>query len=206
MYAEKSAKEEAGRDLTRISDETIALREELEALKIELTKLRAENDKIIGKEKSLSRQVLALMTELESTKSETLTLTADNNTFKLKISASTDENKQNAKRDGQINLRNLNDLKLESVDLKRKREKFEEEFGRLKGEGDGQRVEIEYLRSNLIAEQALLKEIRSELSAAQLESDRLRRDFGKLQNNVDTLKQANDVLNSDGGGFKKDID
>lgn len=81
----------------RTSDKTIALREELEALETELTKLRAENDKMIGKEGSLSRQVSALMTELESTKNETLTLRADNNTLKSKISALTDENNRENK-------------------------------------------------------------------------------------------------------------
>lgn len=40
-------------------------------------------------------------------------------------------------------------------------------------------VEIENLQSNLIAEQVLLKEIRSELSAVQLKSRLIEKRFGK---------------------------
>ncbi|EGI67148.1 Cytochrome P450 6B3 [Acromyrmex echinatior] len=201
-FAEKSAKEEAVKELTKFKNEVVALREELQTLKSELTKLRTENDKIRDKEEKLSSQVSTLKTELENAKNEILALRVDNDTLKSKINTLTDENNK-LKSESNMLISEVDGLKLENTNMREERQKFEKEFDKLKGEDDGQKDEIKNLKSNLTAEQKLSEKIRLELSTSQSENDRLRAELEKLQKNLDTLELVNDKLNSEVEDLKK---
>ncbi|XP_015190531.1 PREDICTED: uncharacterized protein PFB0765w-like [Polistes dominula] len=184
---DKSLKEEALKDLNVMKDENISLKDELSALKAELLRLREENKDLKSSLANTLQRLTSADSEIEKQKAEILALRTENTSMKGEVERLKDKTEKFSREAAKLET-DLASLQSENDNLKVGQQKLQEDYGKLRGQGDGQLIEIDKLKSELAAERSNVDKLKTELSSCQKENVEIMEELRKLREENEKLK------------------